>query len=83
VTPDDIVFADADGVLFAPAQGVDEILSTADSIWQKERGQAQEIESGRKLREQLQFDEYLARRSVDATYTFRQHLRILGGAIEE
>jgi 4-hydroxy-4-methyl-2-oxoglutarate aldolase len=37
VTPDDIVFADADGVLFAPAQGVDEILSTADSIWKKER----------------------------------------------
>jgi regulator of RNase E activity RraA len=83
VTPDDIVFADADGVLFAPAQGVDEILSTAHSIWKKERGQAQEIQSGRKLREQLQFDEYLARRSADATYTFRQHLRILGGAIEE
>jgi 4-hydroxy-4-methyl-2-oxoglutarate aldolase len=83
VTHDDIVFADADGVLFAPAQRVEEILSTAQSIWKKERRQAQEIEAGEKLREQLQFEEYLARRSADESYTFRQHLRAIGGAIEE
>lgn len=31
----------------------------------------------------VQFDEYLTKRSVDETYTFRQHLRSVGGAIEE
>ena len=83
VTGEDVVFADADGVLFAPALGAEQIILTAQSIWQKERRQAQEIQSGRKLREQLQFDEYLCRRSADTTYTFRQHLRAIGGAIEE
>jgi 4-hydroxy-4-methyl-2-oxoglutarate aldolase len=83
VTHDDIVFADADGVLFASAQTIEEILSTAQSIWERERKQAQEIQAGKKLRQQLQFDEYLARRSADETYTFRQHLRTIGGAIEQ
>jgi len=83
VSYEDVVFADADGVLFAPAQHIDELLSTAYSIGKKERRQAQEIQSGKKLREQLQFEDYLARRSVDETYTFRQHLRSIGGAIEE
>ena len=83
VTDSDIVFADADGVLFAPAEQQEEILSTAHKIWQRERQQAQEIRSGKKLREQLRFDEYLAHHSADATYTFRQHLRAIRGAIEE
>lgn len=83
VARDDVVFADADGVLFAPVQRLEEIISTAQSIWKKERKQAQEIQAGKKLREQLQFEEYLARRAVDENYTFRQHLRGIGGAIEE
>jgi 4-hydroxy-4-methyl-2-oxoglutarate aldolase len=83
VTYEDAVFADADGVLFAPVERAEEICSTAHTIWKKERWQAEEIRAGRKLAEQLQFDEYLARRSADATYTFRQHLRAIGGAIEE
>jgi regulator of RNase E activity RraA len=83
VSRDDVVFADGDGVLFAPLGQVEEILSTAQSIWKKERRQAQEIQAGKKLREQLQFEEYLAKRATDNTYTFRQHLRSIGGAIEE
>ena len=83
VTREDIVFADADGVLFAPVQRVKEIFSTAHNIWKKERRQAEEIRAGKKLREQLQFEEYLAKRASDETYTFRQHLRAIGGAIEE
>lgn len=83
VTGEDAVFADADGVLFAPIQHVDEILSTAHTIWKKERRQAEEIRAGKTLRQQLQFEKYLARRSADATYTFRRHLRLIGGAIEE
>lgn len=83
VTQEDVVFADRDGVLFAPGQQAEEVLSTAHSIWQKERRQAQGIQAGQKLREQLRFDEYLAKRAADAAYTFRQHLRGIGGAIEE
>jgi regulator of RNase E activity RraA len=83
VTGEDVVFADADGVLFTPLEQVEEILSAAQGIWKKERRQAQEIQTGKKLRDQLQFAEYLAKRSADNTYTFRQHLRSIGGAIEE
>jgi len=72
------IFADADGLLFAPAEQEHEILSTAHRIWKRERWQAQEIQSGKKLREQLQFGEYLAYCSTDDTYTFRQHLREIG-----
>ena len=83
VTGEDTVFADADGVLFAPIQQVEEIIATAHTIWKKERHQAEETQFGKKLRDQLQFEEYLAHRSADETYTFRQHLRSIGGAIEE
>jgi regulator of RNase E activity RraA len=83
VTPDDVVFADADGAVFTSFQSIEEIFSTAQSIWKKERRQAQEIQAGKKLRDQLQFDEYLAKHFTDETYTFRQHLRRIGGAIEE
>jgi regulator of RNase E activity RraA len=80
---EDVVFADADGVLFVPGQQVEELLFTAKTIWQTERGQANAIRSGKKLREQLQFDEYLNKNSRDSSYTFRKHLRKIGGEIEE
>ena len=83
LTNEDIVFADADGVSFVPTGQVEQVLSTAHDIWERERKQAQRIRSGKKLREQLRFDEYLTKRSADASYTFRQHLRNVGGAIEE
>jgi len=79
----DIVFADDDGVIFTARENIDEILSTARSIWQTERHQAKLIHGGKRLREQLQFDKYLSKRDADPSYTFRRHLRALGGAIEE
>lgn len=83
VKDEDVVFADADGVIFAPGQQAEELLSTAKIIWQRERRQADAIRSGKKLREQLRFNEYLDEHSSDPTYTFRKHLRKIGGAIEE
>jgi len=83
VSCEDIVFADEDGVLFAPNRQVEELISTAKDILHKERSQADAIRSGKKLREQLRFDEYLKRQSSDPEYTFRKHLRKIGGAIEE
>ena len=58
-------------------------LATARQIWQTEREQARRIRAGVTLRQQTAFDDYLARRAADSSYSFRQHLRRVGGAIEE
>jgi len=79
----DVVFADDDGCLFAGAERVDELLRVAHEIWQRERHQAEAIKSGHSLREQLEFARYLEKRATDPTYTFREHLRKISGAIEE
>jgi 4-hydroxy-4-methyl-2-oxoglutarate aldolase len=83
VSRDDFVFADDDGVIFVSGEHIADLASTAHSIWERERRQATEIKAGNNLRQQLQFDDYLAKRASDASYTFRKHLRALGGAIEE
>ncbi|MEW6734310.1 MAG: RraA family protein [Acidobacteriota bacterium] len=83
VTREDVVFADADGVLFVSDQQVEKVLSTAHDIWKRERRQAQAIQAGQTLRKQFRFDDYLARRTADPNYTFREHLRNIDGAIEE
>ncbi len=79
----DIVLADDDGVLFIPSKNIEETFSAALAIAKTERGQADAIGRGRKLCDQLQFDDYLRRRAIDPTYTFRKHLHTIGGAIEE
>ena len=83
ITSSDVVFADDDGVAFVPAERVDEVLNAARAIWRAEREQALRIAAGETLRAQTSFDEYLRRRVDDSSYTFRQHLRQIGGAIEE
>jgi 4-hydroxy-4-methyl-2-oxoglutarate aldolase len=83
VEPGDIAFADDDGCLFAVAESVDELLGVAHEIWERERRQAEEIKSGRSLRDQLQFARYLRKRETHPGYTFREHLRKITGAIEE
>jgi len=79
----DVVFADDDGVLFVPSDHVEELVSIAHKIRATEREQAQAVANGRTLREQLQFNEYLEKREECPAYTFREHLRDIGGAIEE
>jgi regulator of RNase E activity RraA len=83
VSREDVAFGDVDGVLFVAAASVEEVLGVAREIWLKEREQASAIRAGRALREQLQFRQYLAAREKNPSLTFRQHLRKLGGAIEE
>jgi len=83
VTAADIVFGDADGVVFVPADKAAEVVAAARDISQTEREQARRIRAGDTLRRQTGFDDYLARRAAEPGYTFRHHLRRVGGAIEE
>ncbi len=83
VDGDDAVFADDDGVLFVPWSTIEDVLKVAKSIWNVERQQAETIQAGKKLSEQLDFDGYLAKRNSDPSYTLRRHLRERGGAVEE
>lgn len=80
---EDIVFADDDGVVFVPAGQAGPVLAAARQIGEVERDQARRIREGQMLRQQTAFDDYLAQRAADPSYTFRQHLRRTGGAIEE
>ncbi len=83
VTASDVVFADADGVLFAAAERLDELLAAATEIYMTERRQAAALGGGRSLRDQLRFGEYLDARARDPSYSFRAHLARIGGAVEE
>jgi 4-hydroxy-4-methyl-2-oxoglutarate aldolase len=74
---------DDDGVVFIASDQAAEVLTTARQIAQTERDQARKIQTGQTLRQQTAFGEYLARRAAEPSYTFRRHLRQIGGAIEE
>lgn len=79
----DLVFGDDDGVLFIPADRADDVLDRAEAIRDTERLQADRIRAGESLREQVRFADFLAERAKTPSLTFREHLRTVGGAIEE
>jgi len=83
VSKTDALFADSDGVIFVALAQVNAVLDTAKTIWETERQQAEAINNGNTLRQQFQFKNYLKMRKNDSMYTFRKHLRNIGGAIEE
>ena len=83
VSAEDLVLGDEDGVLFVPAARAGELFTIAETIRDTERHQARQIQTGVSLRSQLQFDRYLDRRRHAPSLTFREHLRAIGGAIEE
>jgi regulator of RNase E activity RraA len=83
ITGADLVLGDDDGVLFVPAARAVELFTIAETIRNIERRQADQIRAGVSLRRQLQFDRYLARRDQVPSLSFREHLRSVGGAIEE
>jgi regulator of RNase E activity RraA len=79
----DVVFADDDGAVFVAARELPEVLREAEVIVAMERRQVDLVKAGTGLREQFGFDDYLARRAADPSYTFREHLRQRGNAVEE
>lgn len=83
ITTDDFLFADDDGIVVLARSDAEQVLNDARAIFEVERRQAEMVRSGRSLREQFQFAEYVHRRSTDPAYTFRTHLRTIGGEIEE
>jgi len=82
VTMDDYVFADEDGVVVVPRADLNRIVETAKDIASREGAQAARLLKGELLRSQLDLDTYVARRQSDPNYTFREHLKTFGGAIE-
>jgi regulator of RNase E activity RraA len=80
---EDLVLGDDDGVLFAPAARAGDIFTLAETIRDTERYQAGRIRAGVSLRSRVQFDTYLAQRQQTPSLSFRDHLRAVGGAIEE
>jgi regulator of RNase E activity RraA len=82
VGQEDVVFADADGALFAPLESAAAVLETAREIFGRERLQAERVRAGETLRAQFRFRDYLDRRGKEPDYTLRRHLREIGGAIE-
>jgi regulator of RNase E activity RraA len=83
VTRDDLVLGDDDGVLFVPSRQAEEIVTLAETIRDTERRQAERIRAGVSLRSQVRFSDYLAKRGQTPALSFREHLRAVGGAIEE
>lgn len=83
VTRDDAVLADDDGVVAVPWDRAEELTELAAAIRDTERRQADLVRTGTTLRDQLRFGDYLDRRRAEPDHTFRDHLRAIGGAIEE
>jgi regulator of RNase E activity RraA len=83
VTTEDFVLGDDDGILFIPLDRAAEVAEVAAAIRDTGRSQAAKMHLGASLRSQAHFDAYLAARSSGAEITFRQHLRAIGGEIEE
>jgi regulator of RNase E activity RraA len=80
---DDVVLGDDDGVLFVPSALAEHVLTLAEAIRDTEQRQAAQIREGVSLRSQVRFAEYLAQREQTPSLSFRDHLRAVGGAIEE
>ncbi|MFJ5694981.1 RraA family protein [Arthrobacter sp. NPDC093125] len=83
VTANDFVLGDDDGVLFVPLDRADDVAQVAEKIRDTERAQAARMHLGITLRNQAGLEEYISARNANPETTFRQHLRSIGGEIEE
>lgn len=82
VTRDDVVFADVDGVVVVERAALARVVAAARDIAAREQAQAARLMRGERLRDQLQLSSYVARRQAEPSFTFRDHIRTIGGAIE-
>ena len=82
VTHDDYVFADEDGVVVVAKAELERVIETARDIAAREGAQAVRLLQGELLRTQFDLESYVAKRHADPHYTFRDHLKTFGGAIE-
>jgi 4-hydroxy-4-methyl-2-oxoglutarate aldolase len=82
VTLDDYIFADVDGVVVVVRSEVARVVAAARDIARREQAQAVRLLKGERLRDQLQLTAYIAKRNAEPSYTFRDHIKSLGGAIE-
>jgi regulator of RNase E activity RraA len=82
ITRDDVVVADANGVLFLPRAQLGAIVQAASACRDTEARQLQRMRAGRSFREQTRFAQYLARRRADPALGFRQHLKEIEAAGE-
>ena len=78
----DWVVADYDGVLLVPGEAREAIWVEARRIHGVEQRQAALAERGTSLREQFDFAGYQRAHAADPSYSFRDHLRERGSAIE-
>lgn len=82
VTLEDFVFADDDGVVVVTTADLSRVVETARDIATREGAQAARLLKGELLRSQLDLETYVAKRAADPSFTFRDHLKTFGGAIE-
>ena len=82
VTLEDYVFADDDGVVVVAQADLERIVTTAKDIADREGAQAVRLLKGELLRTQLELSTYLQKRAANPDFTFRDHLKSFGGAIE-
>lgn len=83
VTAADYVSCDADGAIFLPSARLSEIVAAGVAIADREQRHAADIHGGVTFRQQTRFAEYLARREVHSSLTFREHLKTLASTIEK
>ncbi|MGF0244272.1 RraA family protein [Rhodococcus erythropolis] len=82
-TADDFLVGDDDGLIFIPLDRAADVAELATAIRDTERYQAARMRQGTTFRAQARFDEFLSTRKEQEDFTFRRHLRAIGGAIEE
>ena len=83
VSRGDMVVADADGVMFVRAEDWPTASQAARDIMATEVRQAQQMKQGTSLRDQVDFDAYIAAVDAGENITFRDHLRARKAEIEE
>lgn len=82
VTKLDFVVADSNGVLFIGEEVIGDVIEAAKAYRDREARQLAAMRDGTSYRAQVNFSTYLARRSENPQYGFRQHLKDIAAAGE-